>query len=114
VELARWPLHRPPGAGFFFLFRLPLLGEFARHGLVGTWRSWTGQTSSNMEKIGDRTLPTRVGVVSPAHLHRAGKAILSNSDQMRRWTCGSAKTKYSIRAVPNASSWPKVRARCRV
>jgi DNA-binding IclR family transcriptional regulator len=73
----------------------PLLGELHRAtGLVVHLAVLDGPDVVYLDKIGDRTLPTRVGGRQPAHCTAVGKAILGYCDA--EVDLRVRKTKYSI------------------
>jgi DNA-binding IclR family transcriptional regulator len=75
----------------------PLLGELHRAtGLVVHLAVLDGADVVYLEKIGDRTLPSRVGGRQPAHCTAVGKAILAYGDQDAEVDLRVRKTKYSI------------------
>jgi len=91
----------------------PLLGELHRAtGLVVHLAVLHGPDVVYLEKIGDRTIPTRVGGRQPAHCTAVGKAILAHCDQDAyqdaQVDLRVRKTKYSISSSSNwLSSWPR-------
>ncbi len=90
----------------------PLLGQLHRAtGLVVHLAVLDGPDVVYLEKIGDRTLPTRVGGRQPAHCTAVGKAILAYSDRDAEVDLRVRKTKYSISSPPQlAVELAKVRA----
>src|ERR1700734_1178223 len=73
----------------------PLLGELHRAtGLVVHLAVLDGPDVVYLEKIGDRSIPTRVGSRQPAHCTAVGKAMLPYCDHEVDLT--DRKTKYSI------------------
>src|SRR5580692_11017132 len=73
----------------------PLLGELHRAtGLVAHLAVLDGADVVYLEKLGDRTFPTRVGGRQPAHCTGVGKAILAYGDA--EVDLRVRKTKYSI------------------
>jgi DNA-binding IclR family transcriptional regulator len=88
----------------------PLLGELHRAtGLVVHLAILDGADVVYLEKIGDRTIPTRVGGRQPAHCTAVGKAILAYSDA--EVDLRVRKTKYSISTSSQlAAELAKVRA----
>jgi DNA-binding IclR family transcriptional regulator len=90
----------------------PLLGELHRAtGFVVHLAVLDGPDVVYLEKIGDRTLPTRVGGRQPAHCTAVGKAVLAYSDQDAEVDLRVRKTKYSISSSAQlAVELAKVRA----
>jgi DNA-binding IclR family transcriptional regulator len=94
----------------------PLLGELHRAtGLVVHLAVLDGPDVVYLEKIGDRTIPTRVGGRQPAHCTAVGKAILAYCDQDAFQDAyvdlHVRKTKYSIASSSQlAIELAKVRA----
>ena len=94
----------------------PLLGELHRAtGLVVHLAVLHGPDVVYLEKIGDRTIPTRVGGRQPAHCTAVGKAILAHCDQDAyqdaQVDLRVRKTKYSISSSSQlAVELAKVRA----
>jgi DNA-binding IclR family transcriptional regulator len=90
----------------------PLLGELHRAtGLVVHLVVVDGPDVVYLEKIGDRTIPTRVGGRQPAHCTAVGKAILAYCDQDAELDLQTRKTKYSISSSSQlAIELAKVRA----
>jgi DNA-binding IclR family transcriptional regulator len=95
----------------------PLLGELhCATGLVVHLAVLDGPDVVYLDKIGDRTIPTRVGGRDPAHCTAVGKAILAYCDQDAfqdaRVDLQVRKTKYSISSSSQlAVELAKVRAR---
>jgi DNA-binding IclR family transcriptional regulator len=94
----------------------PLLGELhCATGLVVHLAVLDGPDVVYLDKIGDRTIPTRVGGRDPAHCTAVGKAILAYCDQDAfqdaRIDLQVRKTKYSISSSSQlAIELAKVRA----
>jgi len=90
----------------------PLLGELHRAtGLVVHLAVLDGPDVVYLDKIGDRTIPTRVGGRHPAHCTAVGKAILAYCDQDAEVDLQARKTKYSISSSSQlAVELAKVRA----
>jgi DNA-binding IclR family transcriptional regulator len=94
----------------------PLLGELhCATGLVVHLAVLGGPDVVYLDKIGDRTIPTRVGGRDPAHCTAVGKAILAYCDQDAfqdaRVDLQVRKTKYSISSSSQlAVELAKVRA----
>jgi DNA-binding IclR family transcriptional regulator len=75
----------------------PMLGELHRAtGLVVHLAVLDGPDVVYLEKIGDRTFPTRVGGRQPAHCTAVGKAILAYRDEDAEVDLRVGRTKYSI------------------
>jgi DNA-binding IclR family transcriptional regulator len=89
----------------------PLLGELHRAtGLVVHLAVLDGADVVYLEKLGDRTFPTRVGGRQPAHCTGVGKAILAYGDT--EVDLRVRKTKYSISTSSQlAAELARVRAR---
>ena len=94
----------------------PLLGELHRAtGLVVHLAVLDGPDVVYLEKIGDRTIPTRVGGRQPAHCTAVGKAILAYCDEDAYHDAQVdllvRKTKYSISSSSQlAAELARVRA----
>lgn len=91
----------------------PLLGELHRAtGLSVHLAVLDGPDVVYLEKIGDRTIPTRVGGRQPAHCTAVGKAILAYGDQDAHVDLRVRKTRYSISSSSQlAAELARVRAR---
>ncbi len=90
----------------------PLLGELHRAtGLVVHLAVLDGADVVYLDKVGDRSIPTRVGARQPAHCTAVGKAILAYRDGEPEFDLRARQTKYSISSAAQlAVELAKVRA----
>ena len=90
----------------------PLLGELHRAtGLVVHLAVLDGADVVYLDKVGDRSIPTRVGARQPAHCTAVGKAILAYRDGEPELDLRARQTKYSISSAAQlAVELAKVRA----
>lgn len=90
----------------------PLLCELHRAtGLVVHLATLDGPDVVYLEKIGDPTIPTRVGARQPAHCTAVGKAILAYADPDAAVDLQVRRTRYSIASSSQlAVELAKVRA----